>query len=278
MRPRFSPLLLALLCPLVVEAAALRVLPGPFASGKAFLSCTFDGVQQSCFLDTGSAMTLVADPDRFSHYPKLGNFRFKSASGNPEEVETIQIRTVIIDEVEFSDTKVGCLQPNRAAESTIGIDLIGRQPFSVTFRRSPSLHLNPTPPRELSAELQVDRHRLISLPIAFDVTETRAMWDTGSSMTAVDRAFVKTHAEDFKPTEEFMKGTDGAGHSLLVKVFRAKKITIGPRSFSNVRVVAVDLSLLRENVSPQIHAVIGFNLIRKADWFFDPQNKSWRIR
>ena len=99
----------------------------------------------------------------------------------------------------------------------------------------------------------------------------------GSSVTAIDQAFVKAHAEDFKPTNDFMQGTDGAGHTLLVKVFRAKKITIGPRTFRNARVVAVDLSLLRKNISPEIHAVIGFNLIRKADWFFDPENKAWSI-
>jgi len=278
MRPHFYLLCLAALFPIVVESATLRVLPGPFASGKAFLSCTFDGVQQSCFLDTGSVMTLLADPDRFSRYPKLGTFRFKSASGIPKEVETIQIHTVVIDKVEFSDTKVGRFQPDRVADSTIGIDLVGRQPFSVSFRRSPSLHLNPTPPRELSAELQVDKHRLLSLPIAFDATETRAMWDTGSSVTAIDQEFIKAHPEVFKPTKEFMKGTDGAGDTLLVKVFRAKKITIGPRSFRNVRVVAVDLSLLREKISPELHAVIGFNLIRKADWFFDPENKAWSVR
>jgi hypothetical protein len=278
MRPLVYRFLFVPLLSIAAEAATLRVLPGPFRSGKAFVTCTFNGVKESCFLDTGSAMSLLADSDQFSDYPRLGTFKFKSASGIAEEVATIRIETANIDRVEFCNIEVGRVESKDGIESTVGVDLIGRQAFAVNFHDSPSLHLNARPPRQLLPGLKMEAHRLLSLPIAFGATGTRAMWDTGASVTAVDEGFVKAHAEDFKPTGDFMKGTDGAGRALLLQIFRAKKITLGPRTFRNVKVVVLDLALLREKVSPEMHAVIGFNVIRRTDWFFDPQQKTWSVR
>jgi len=259
------------------QAADLRIAPRPFRPGKAFLSCTFDGVKESCFLDTGSAMTLLTNSDRFSSYPNLGAFHFNSASRFVEQAETIQIRLATIDHAQFSNVKIGRLPSDKEIDNTLGMDLVARQPFSVNFRQSPALHLNPKAPRHILPTLGVNRYNLLTLPVAFRGSETEALWDTGSSVTAVDLSFVQAHSEDFQPSHDFMKGTDGAGHELVLKSFRARKITIGSRSFRNVKVVAVDLSLLRENLNPDVHAVIGFNIIHKADWFFDPAKKVWSI-
>jgi hypothetical protein len=43
-------------------------------------------------------------------------------------------------------------------------------------------------------------------------------------------------------------------------------------------VIATDLSLLREEEHSDLYAVLGFNVIRKTDWYFDPQKKVWSIR
>jgi hypothetical protein len=269
-----------------LQAAELRIAPGSFRSGKAYLSCTFDGVKETCLLDTGSAMTLLTNTARWSSYPNLGEFHFKSAASVSETAETIQIRTAIIDQVEFSNIKIGRLPevpevpeaPEREAiANSIGMDLLARQPFSMQFLQSPGLHLKPKAPRRILPELGVNRYNLLSLPISLNGSQMGALWDTGFGVTAVDLSFVQAHPEDFRSSRDFMRGTDGTGHELVLKSFRAKKITIGSRSFRNVKIVAVDLSLLRENLDPNVHAVIGFNIIRRADWFFDPAKKVWSI-
>ncbi len=261
-----------------VHAATLEITPGPFRSGKAFVPAVFDGIKENCFLDTGSAMTLLTNSDAFSKQPNLGNFQFKSASKVAKEVQTIQVHTAIVDRVQFLNSKIGRVPAGEGIESSLGMDLLGRQPFSANFLQTPAVNLNPRPPRRLFLNgLESNQYHLLSLPIAFRNSETRAMWDTGSSITAVDQAFIQAHPDDFKPSRNSMKGTDGAGHELIVKSFRARKIAVGSRTFRNLKVVAVDLSLLRENVDPKIYAVIGFNLIRKADWFFDPAKKAWNI-
>src|SRR4051812_31531624 len=139
----FAPLYFA------AHAATLEITPGPFRSGKAFVPAIFDGNKETCFVDTGSAMTLLTNFDAYSKQPGLENFQFKSASNIAKEVQTLQVRTAILDHVQFSNLRVGRVPPSEGIDSSVGMDIIGRQPFSANFLQSPSLSLNPRPPRRL---------------------------------------------------------------------------------------------------------------------------------
>jgi hypothetical protein len=260
------------------NAAELRVVPGPYRSGKAYLSATFDGAKLSCVLDTGSAMTLLPNIKPFSEAPKKGELKFTSASGIPKEVDRIQIHKAELDQAEFREFEPGRFRTGEHLEPSIGMDLLFRQSFSLRFSRTPALQLDPKIPAGLLSGMEMDSHHLITLPLTLGPVEARALFDTGATITAVDRAFIKNHPQDFASTKEHMDGTDGAGHSMTVRTYRAKKIQLGGRSFSNIQVVAVDLTPLREKVDPDIQAVIGFNLIRRGDWFFAPAEKRWSLR
>ena len=223
-------------------------------------------------------MTLLVHPKQLQNYSNLGTFRYKSASGIIATAETIRLRAAAIDDVRFSDIKVGRLPAGGGTESTLGIDLIGRHPFSVNFHDSPSIKFNPKPPRQLLASLKVHSTGLLNIPVVINGNPARALWDTGASVTAVDRAYIKSHPETFKRSGTRVQGTDGSGHSLELQAFRAKKITIGSRTFRDVPVVSADLSVLRETLGNSVSVVIGFNLIRKTDWYFDARQKLWSIR
>jgi hypothetical protein len=256
------------------QAASLQIAFGPYSSGKAYVSCVIDGAKERCFLDTGSAMTLVANSKRFSAYTNLGNFRFESASGIPQDTETIQVRSIRIDNIEIHNKKIGRTD-FPGAENTLGIDVVGRQPFAVNFSPRAVLTLNAERPKLPLTTLEVSPHGLLSIPVELGGIDAHAMWDTGAALTTIDQNFILAHPENFRATKNYMNGVDGAGKSILVQVFRAKKLKIADRTFDNVRVVALDLHTLREGVNKDIQAVIGFNTIRKANWFFDPKNRLW---
>jgi hypothetical protein len=266
--------LLLILCGISARGASLQIAYGAYSSGKAYVSCVIDGSKERCFLDTGSAMTLVVNSGRFSAYTNLGNFRFESASGIPQQTETIQVGSIRIDKVEIQNKKVG-RSDFPGAENTLGIDVVGRQPFAVNFKPRATLRLNAERPSLPLTTLQVSRDGLLSIPVELGSVEAHAMWDTGVALTTVDQNVIRAHPENFKATKNYMNGVDGAGKSILVQVFRAKTIKVADRTFKNVRVVALDLTMLREGVDKDIRAVIGFNVIRKANWFFDPKNRLW---
>jgi hypothetical protein len=260
------------------HGANLRITKGPSDSGEAFIACIFDGDRRLCFVDTGSAMTLLAGPEALSTNTNRETFHFQGASGIPHEAEIIKIHSATVDGVEFRDVKLGRIEAQDGVKSALGLDLLGRQPFSVSFRRGPSLHLAPLKPRKVLSTLKVGAHRLFCIPVAIGETDTFAMWDTGAGMTVVDEAFITAHPAKFKRTDDFQTATDGAGNSLPVKSYRMKKMKVGGRTFRNLRVVSTDLSVLRGSGNPPVDAVIGFNLIRKCDWYFNSGEKVWSVR
>jgi hypothetical protein len=258
-------------------AAVLHVTPGPFRSGKAYVNCVFDGVAESCFLDTGSALTLVTGD--FAQYPMLGTFRFKSASGRVAQTEIIQVKSIRLDQQLFNDVRVGRLPSNNdAAESSLGMNILGCAPFTLEFRDSPALRFTSKPPGPLFNNLHVATNGLLSIPLICGIMQTDALVDTGASITAADLAFIRAHPETFQSLHRQMSGIDGTGQNLFVHLYRVKKLQVGTRVFRNVTIVGADLSLLREHIGSNVHAVLGFNILRKTDWFFDPPARTWSVR
>lgn len=262
---------------MAAHSAELRVVPNPFPSGKVYADCVIDGTRVTCFLDTGSAMSLVAPQGKFKRYPDLGSFQFKSASGKPQRADTIQTRTFELDGHTVRNARVGRLRDD-SVEDTLGMDILGRQPFALEFRNRPAMRVSPKPPEKTSNDLSVGRHGLMSVPVTWGEAPALAVWDTGATITAVDLRFARTHPENFKRVRRHVDGIDGTGQKISVESWRAKKLQVGSRSFRNVLVVALDLGLLNGETSGRADAVLGFNIIRKADWYFDPARRRWSVR
>jgi hypothetical protein len=259
------------------RAAVLDVTPGPFRSGKAYVSCRFDGKAERCFLDTGSAMTLLSHD--FTEYPALGSFRFKSASGRGANAEVVRVHSIRIDQEEWRDIRIGRLPARaEATESSIGMDLLARAPFALDFRDSPGLRFHPAQPRVTYRNLLVAEHNLFVIPLQCGADATEALFDTGATVTAADPLFIRAHPESFHSLGRQMSGIDGTGQKLFVQLYRAKSLKVGERTFRNVVVVATDLSMLREGPSRGVQMVLGFNVIRRTDWYFDAATHTWGVR
>lgn len=255
------------------DGAALQIERGPYSSGKAFVSGVVDGAKERFLLDTGSAMTLVKGK-RYVGYTNSGQFRFKSAAGIEQSSTFIRLSSLRIDTSVFTNVMVG--RPDFAhSENTLGIDILGQRTFALVFKPKPALVLNvqgmPGPPEKL---LPSDHGHLL-IPVTIGESQSGGMWDTGSGTTFVDPEFIKSHQDDFKATNIYMSGFDGAGKSLLLQLFRARKITVGRVGFENVNVVSGSMSLPPELAAKQVSVVVGFNLIRQANWYFDPANGLW---
>jgi hypothetical protein len=259
------------------RAVPMQVISSGYGSGDAYVTCVIDGVKERCFLDTGSPLTIVPNSKRYASYTNLGAFHFKSAADIAQEIETIRVGSIEVDGTVFPRVKVGRANFH-GAENTLGIDLLGQQPFAIRFKPKPSLELNAGRPERTFATLEVSKQGLLAIPIEVGGSEVRALWDTGVSITTVDQGFVAAHPENFKAMNKYANGFDGAGKPMFLQIFRAKKIAIAGRAFEDVRVVAADLSVLRDNSNKDIQAVVGFNLIRKGDWFFDTRNRLWSFQ
>ena len=272
--------LILVLCdgPSVLNGAILEMAHGPLGSGKMYLPCVLDGVEERCVLDTGSVISLVENDDRFSKYPAFGSFHFKSASGISLEADKIQIRRAQIDKQLFQNAAFARPSHDHNIESTIGINLIGQKPFWLHFGERASIELGATAPTSLLGGIETREDGIFSIPIGLGDFKTQAVWDTAAELTAVDKNYVTKNPENFSAMRQQAYAKDGTAQPVESKLFKAKKILVGGRTFRNVTVLAVDLSSLHQDKGEGIHAVIGFNIIRGADWFFDVPNKRWNIK
>ena len=94
-------------------------------------------------------------------------------------------------------------------------------------------------------------------------------------MTVVDSALIAAHPEGFTFAEDEVV-EDGIARETITKFYRAHELKIGNLSLSDVLVASLDLGQLSE-VSPNIHAMIGFNVISKANWYLDFPGKKWAV-
>lgn len=263
------------------QLAAAQLLPGPYRSGKLLLDLEFDGQSATCLVDSGSALSLLAEPGPWSAYPATGKVRFTSASGGVKEVEKVRIDKVSAGSAIWRGVHLGRLAAGDGVQNTLGIDLLGRQPFALHFLHRVAVAFDAMQPKQAASQagqLEVSSHGVFTIVSTFGQDPVRALFDTGSSLTAVDADFVAQHPSDFSETRQFMTGTDGLGHSITMKMFRARRVRVGPREFRHVPVVATNLQTLRDGVDRRVQAVIGLNLMRKADWFFDLPNRRWGMK
>jgi hypothetical protein len=105
----------------------------------------------------------------------------------------------------------------------------------------------------------------------------RAVWDTGSGPTLVNRDFWLAHPELFEEAGS-SSGTDSKGARMETPLLRMAGPVIGGREFQGHLVVAVDLSAANSTLSHPMDLIVGYPTIRQADWVFDFPARRWGFR
>lgn len=253
----------------------LKVVRGELDSGKLYASCAFDGFHESCFVDTGATFSSLANLERFGTYPATGTIRFKSASGVPKEADEITISALQIDSDTLKDVKVARLNPKEGFESVIGINAIGSKPFAFQFNPDPVLNLDPQRPDRISSGVVIYEKGIFSIPVQVGNAHARGLWDTGAGLTSIDVEYVNAHPDDFSFVMDISNGSDATGNPVVMKLYKAKRITVGTHVFENENVLAIRFDVIRERISNDVSLIVGFNLITKANWYFDLPKKQW---
>ncbi len=259
-------------------AAEVRLIPGAFRSGKLLSEVEFDGQAITCLVDTGSAISILSEAGPWNEYPSIGKIRFTSASGGIREADKIRIAEVRTGRTVWRNVELGRLNRTPGVQNTLGIDVLARAPFSLHFQQRVALELEAAMPAEVSQRLEVSSHGVFTVAAVFGQEPVRALFDTGSSLSAIDTEFAARHPGDFPESRHVLAGTDGVGEAVTVRMHRARRVRVGSRQIRNLPVVATSLKTLREGVHPDVQAVIGLNLMRKADWFFDLPNRRWGMK
>jgi hypothetical protein len=259
-------------------AIPLKIVPGDLESGKIFIPCEFDNFSDTCFLDTGATFSAVANLNKFGAYPVVGKVRFKSAGQKAKEVDEIAIRKLKIGETLLKNTKVARLDPKEGFKSVIGMNTLSNLNLNFHFKKEASLIFDDALPGKLNLDLLIYDKNIFSIPTRVGTIETKALWDTGAGLTTVDEQLVKSNPSEFKFVMDIPTGKDATGNPVVMKLYTVEKVVVGGIDFQNVKVLAIDFGVLRDHVDKNIRMIVGFNLITKADWYFDFKTLSWGVK
>ena len=258
------------------SAYPLTLQEGPFDSGKIYLPCRFDLVDDLCFLDTGSTESIIANQKSFASTPTVGKIKYKSAANISMEIDQIVVKQIALGPMSVGPIKVGRVE-NPDASSVLGINFFATFPFSLNFSETPELKLFPDSSVLLKSELTVLEKNLLAVPVSVNHFKTLSLVDTGAGLSVMNIELVQNNSENFEFIQDIPHGVDATGSEVSLKLYKAKLIKIENLEFENEYVLGMNFDVVHTYVSQNIQFIIGFNLIKKANWHFDLQKKKWTV-
>ena len=158
----------------------------------------------------------------------------------------------------------------------IGMDVLKGHAFHFYFDKS-RVEVDSEPPDNcIYQDLTLGKKFHPYVDIHFEGLKAKAIWDSGAGITAVDTAFIAEHGQFFQEAG-LSEGTDSTGTAMQTPMFIMAAPAIGNRAFAPCKVAAVNLRHI--NTNSEIHAdlILGYNVLRQANWFFNFPQKKWAI-
>jgi hypothetical protein len=251
--------------------------PGYLGGGETLLTCEFAEYSGPCKVDTGLNFTTIPLLENTSSLKSIKKITHTSASGSAIDCDLIDV-----SELFFSGQSVAKnLRWVRCtleawAKPILGLDVLAQKYLYLNYSRQSLSFERPT---DLIADKNFARgpNDHIILNVGFKGGAlSKAMFDTGASITAVSQKFYEANPHLFTVVGELAtKDTHGKmiGNQLAILNW----IDVGSRRFAAEYVTIMDFGSLQDFLGDDVDFVLGFSVISRANWFFDFENDLWTV-
>jgi hypothetical protein len=240
---------------------------------------TIGGNTYRFLLDTGAGRTRLIFDDYTSTLNRIGQNDPSSGVFASSTDDMVQIPSIEVGPISRQDIAL-----SRAPETQIGVrNLIG-----MDLLKDYSCHFLFDEDRVSVDEdalcgadypfqpLFLDKKFHPYIDVQLGTATAGAVWDTGASITVVNMALVEKHS-DFFEAAGHSTGTDSTGMSVETPMFVMAATDIGGYTFPSQRVAGVDLSFVNTTIERPMDLILGYSLLRKANWLFDFPRQKWAI-
>ncbi|HVC09672.1 MAG TPA: hypothetical protein VNH15_07020 [Elusimicrobiota bacterium] len=262
--------------------------PPDMTANLLLIPCDFDGHQARCVLDSGNATTFVKY-DAFSRgLDRVSGAEMEGASGKKVETALVQANDLSAGTIDFGSPQIFRVrEPEKAAgspfrygaEGYLGIDVLySKDSLEFDFGGASRLVAD-RPPSFAAATNRLSRtptgHVVVSIGVGGG--DIPALWDTGTSLTAVDLKYAKAHPDVFVPAG-FTRTSDAAGIIQKTTIYRVKGgVSIGGYRLDGYA-IGMDLSHLSGILQRRgISVILGGNFITRLDWYLNLRRKTWSV-
>jgi hypothetical protein len=247
-----------------------------FASVR--VDATIAGRPYRMMLDTGAGQTDLEADEYTRGLTPVGEDRSAGVFGVAVVYPVVTITDLAVGSLRLATLDVR--RSERVAGGLLGMDVLGRH--RCHFRLDAAiLDVDPPPGTELDNteldnELLIDRRGHVLIEVRWPGASARAVWDTGSGPTLVNRDFWLAHPELFEQIG-LIEGTDAGGERAQTPLLLMAESIIGQRTFGRHKAVAVDLSPANSTAEYPPDLILGYPTLRQADWLFDFPARRWTL-
>lgn len=249
--------------------------------------CSFNGQPGECKIDFGANMSSLRMPFDSSGLESQGKVSYIAVTGQTQKCDIFVVPEVRVGSSSRDEMSVvSC--PGHAMGAAIepanilGLDFFAGEKVLIDMQTSKMILGAEAPhPQDLKS-FHVDRLGHIVIPITmghrFQTNQpSLAMVDTGAAMTVVDREFVARHPQFFKLMNTFDQGRDTHGNPISSELYMVSGIQIDGHIFVAEYAMAIDFTSLRKQMGHPIDFIVGQNLMKNVNWYFDFEKSLWDL-
>ena len=227
-------------------------------------------------LDTGAAKSAILSDDYTATFAAIGQHTSSGvfAGGSEDEVIAPTIEVGPIVRRDFPVTRLAENIPQR--RNLIGMDLLKGYRCHFLFDENRVEIDGDDLPGASFYDLALDSRFHPYVPLCFGAVTASTVWDTGAGITVADRGFVARHPALFQPAGQ-SQGTDATGATVATPIFTMLGATVSDLELPPLRVAGVDLSGVNATIETPMDLILGYNLLRWANWLMDFPRGRWAI-
>ena len=224
-------------------------------------------------LDTGAAVTQLVADEYLTSLPVVSEDTSAGAFGRKVTYPVVRIPDLAIGDLQVGALEVTC--GPKLLGSMVGMDVLGRRRCHLRLEAN-ILELDALPDHVLAQTLATDSRRHASIELSWPGITARALVDSGSPPTLVNKEFRHNYPELFTQIG-MTSGGDASGDHTDTPVLLMHGPVIGGHRFTAHKVVAVDLSGINGATEYPSDLILGYSTLRQADWLFDFPGGKWDI-
>lgn len=235
-----------------------------------YTRCGFQGTFSECHFDTGMKQTEFNNKKFYKNKNLLKSTESKDAFGKISKCYEYILSSFTLGSSKEKDFIVKRCEGNRLHEAVLGIDYFRGKVFELNFDTN-TVVFNDQRFSE-GEELSLLNEGYIGIKSKTGDKEFIGLFDTGVGKTVIDRQLVEQNKDAFEIIEQSEIKTP-TGEKYIVGMYKAKKFTVGNKTYNNLTVQALPFEALKNRFGNDVQAILGNNIIMSDNWKFDLVNR-----
>lgn len=239
-----------------------------------------DGEHERLLFDTGARRTSIRSIPQREALPALGAADGRGISGAASGGRLVQVRTLVAGALRATYLVVELVGADSEAPTVLGMDVIGAHVCEFQFEHERLSVDAPAPADGTLLPLKTSQggQPLVDVHFARASTTVAAVWDTGASITVVDRAWFAANPGVIDLDGGADSGQDSSGKTVESATGTLAACVIGGVEFAATPCVVVDFSQVNAHLAQPLEVILGLPVLTQATWWLDFPGHRWHVR